>query len=89
MPAKAGPKIARLGMRLVFLYPHDRRETKNGPALGTALIRGRYRARAGRVVVSALINDTVGWPQGNRKTERRSLHRSIMGTKVPMTVTTS
>ena len=70
--AERHSKIARLG----FLYPHDRRETKNGPALGTALIRGRYRARAGRVVVSALINDTVGWPQGNRKTERRSLHRS-------------
>ena len=32
--AERHSKIARLG----FLYPHDRRETKNGSALGTALI---------------------------------------------------
>ena len=54
--AERHSKIARLG----FLYPHDRRETKNGFALGTALIRGRLWAAGSPTVVSTSIKPHRG-----------------------------
>ena len=54
--AERHSKIARLG----FLYPHDRRETKNGSALGTALIRGRLWAAGSPTVVSTSIKPHRG-----------------------------